>query len=56
MCALEHLALRKKKIDLFLYTVLEYVGRVCVILFYDKLKIDLVCVLSCCILCPDGGG
>ena len=23
-------------------------GRVCAILFYDKLKIDLVCVLLCC--------
>ena len=33
-----HLALCKKKIDLFLYTVLEYVGRVYTVLFYNKLK------------------
>ena len=48
MCALEASSAMLKKINLFLYTVLECVGRVCAILFYDKLKIDLVCVLSCC--------
>ena len=44
-----HLALRKTKSTCFYiqYTVLGYVSRACTVLFYDKLEIDLVCVLSC---------
>ena len=35
--------------------MLEYVSRVCAVLFYDKFGIDLVCVLLFSLF-PDGGG